>query len=413
VEVELRAELEPNARKYVMIPAWARERRVAMAERTAELVALAEETDLNREELGDSSLGIIASGVAYQYAREAFPEASFLKLGLTWPLPPERIRRFAAQVERLFVVEELDPFLTEQILAMGIAVEPVDERFRLGELTPGRVREMITGEPAPRVAVDADLPPRPPTLCAGCPHRSVFSALRAIKAYVTGDIGCYTLGTLAPLQALHTCLCMGAGVNEAHGIQKVLGHEAPVVAVIGDSTFTHSGITGLVNIAYNAGVSTVVILDNRTTAMTGGQVHPGVGETLSGMPGRALDFEALARAIGIDDVRVVDPYDMAATEAALRAAMASREPSVVIARRECALMVCDYGPAPVLDEELCIRCGKCIRIGCPALSAFDDGGQRPIPRIDEVMCTGCTMCAQVCPVNALKLPADAGRGGDG
>ncbi len=405
-EVELRAELEPNARKYVMIPAWARERRVVMAERTAELVALTEESDLNREEMGDRSLGIIASGVAYQYAREAFPEASFLKLGIVWPLPPERIRRFAAQVDRLFVVEELDPFLTEQIRALGVVVEPVDERFRLGELTPGRVHAMITGEPAPQATVDEDLPPRPPTLCAGCPHRGVFTALRTLKAYVTGDIGCYTLGTLPPLQALHTCLCMGAGVNEAHGMQKVRGHEAPVVAVIGDSTFTHSGITGLINIAYNAGVSTVVILDNRTTAMTGGQVHPGVGETLSGMPGRALDFEALSRAIGIEDVRVVDPYDIAATEQALREAMASPEPSVVITRRECALMVPDYGPAPVLDEELCTRCGRCIRIGCPALSAFDDGGKRPIPRIDEVMCTGCTMCAQVCPVNALKLAAD-------
>jgi len=411
-EVELRAELQPQPRKYVMIPAWARERRVAMAERTAELVALAEATDLNREEMGDRSLGIIASGVAWQYAREAFPEASFLKLGLVWPLPPERIRRFAAQVERLFVVEELDPFLTEQILAMGVAVEAVDERFGLGELTPGRVRAMISGEPAPRAAADEDLPPRPPTLCAGCPHRSVFSALREIKAYVTGDIGCYTLGTLPPLQALHTCLCMGAGVSQAHGMQKVRGHEAPVVAVIGDSTFTHSGITALVNIAYNAGVSTVVILDNRTTAMTGGQVHPGVGETLSGMPGRELDFEALARAIGIDDVCMVDPYDMAATEQALRAAMASPEPSVVIARRECALMVPAHGPAPALEEDLCIRCGKCIRIGCPALSAFDDGGRRPIPRIDAALCTGCTMCAQVCPVNALKLPTEAEGGGD-
>ncbi|MGD9496119.1 MAG: indolepyruvate ferredoxin oxidoreductase subunit alpha [Armatimonadota bacterium] len=411
-EVELRVELEPNPRKYVMIPAWARERRVAMAQRTAALVALAEKTDLSREEMGERSLGIISSGVAYQYAREAFPEASMLKLGMTWPLPPERIRRFAAQVQRLFVVEELDPFLTEQVLSLGVAVEPINEAFRLGELTPGRVRAMVTGEPAPSAAVDADLPPRPPTLCPGCPHRGVFIGLRALKAYVTGDIGCYTLATLPPLQALHTCLCMGAGVSEAHGIQKVLGPAAPVVAVIGDSTFTHSGVAALVNIAYNAGVSTVVILDNRTTAMTGGQVHPGVGETLSGMPGRELDFEALARAVGIGDVCVVDPYDLQATERALRAAIASPEPSVVIARRECALMVRERRPLPLLDEELCIRCGKCIGIGCPALSAFDDGGRRPIPRIDEALCTGCMMCAQVCPVAALKLPLDDRHGGD-
>ncbi len=411
-EVDLRGDLDTNARKYVMIPAWACERRAIMADRIAGLVALAEESDLNREEMGDRSLGIIASGVAYEYAREVFPEASFLKLGMSWPLPPERIRRFAAQVERLFVVEELDPFLTEQIRALGVMVEPVDERFRLGELTPGRVREMITGEAPPGTAPDPDLPPRPPGLCAGCPHRSVFAALRKLRAYVTGDIGCYTLGTLAPLEALHTCLCMGAGLSEAHGIQKVRGHETPVVAVIGDSTFTHSGITGLVNIAYNAGVSTVAILDNRTTAMTGGQVHPGVGETLSGMPGRELDFEALARAVGIDDVFVVDPYDMAATEEALRAAMASPEPSVVIARRECALMARAHRPAPELDEERCTRCGACIRLGCPALSAFDDGGKRPRPRIDTSLCTGCTMCVQVCPVSALTVPDADERGGE-
>ncbi|HCA48204.1 MAG TPA: indolepyruvate ferredoxin oxidoreductase subunit alpha, partial [Armatimonadetes bacterium] len=296
-EVGLRGDLAKQPEKYVMVPAYARKRRVEMAERIARLVALAEEDGgLNREEMGDRSLGIIASGVAYQYAKEAFPEASFLKLGMVWPLPPERIRRFAAQVDRLFVVEELDPFLTEQVLAMGVAVEPVDESSRIGELTPERVREMVTGEKQPPAQAEAGLPPRPPTLCAGCPHRSVFLALRRLKAFVTGDIGCYTLGTLAPLEALHTCLCMGAGINEAHGIQKVRGHEAPVVAVIGDSTFTHSGITGLVNVAYNAGVSTVLILDNRTTAMTGGQVHPGTGVTLSGLPGRELDFEKLADA---------------------------------------------------------------------------------------------------------------------
>jgi indolepyruvate ferredoxin oxidoreductase alpha subunit len=409
-EVELRGDLEKQPEKYVMVPAYARKRRVEMAERIAQLVALAEEDgDLNREEMGDRSLGIIASGVAYQYAKEAFPEASFLKLGMVWPLPPERIRQFAAKVDRLFVVEELDPFLTEQILAMGVALEPVDESFRIGELTPGRVREMIAGESQPQAQGEAGLPPRPPTLCAGCPHRSVFLALRRLKAFVTGDIGCYTLGTLAPLEALHTCLCMGAGINEAHGIQKMRGHEAPVVAVIGDSTFTHSGITGLVNVAYNAGVSTVLILDNRTTAMTGGQVHPGIGVTLSGLPGRELDFVKLADAVGIEDVRVVDPYDMAATEQAIREAMANPQPSVVIARRECVLHVREHPPAPQLDEERCIRCGRCIRIGCPAIFDGSGEGERPLPRIDPVLCNGCTMCAQVCPVDALIVP-DAGEG---
>ncbi len=407
--VELRGEMAKQPEKFVMVPAHARKRRVTMSERTQRLIELAEESDLNREEMGDESVGIIASGVAYQYAKEAFPGASFLKLGMVWPLPPERIRQFASKVGRLFVVEELDPFLTEQILAMGVHVEPVDESFRIGELTPGRVREMIGGAAMPQAAPDADLPPRPPTLCAGCPHRSVFVGLRKLKAYVTGDIGCYTLGTLPPLQALHTCLCMGAGINEAHGIQKVRGHEAPVVAVIGDSTFTHSGITGLVNIAYNAGVSTVVILDNRTTAMTGGQVHPGIGETLSGLPGRELDFEKLALAIGIEDVRVVDPYEMAETEQAIREAMANPQPSVVIARRACVLDVRERGPAPVLDEEKCIHCGLCVRIGCPALFDAAGEGEKTLPRIDAVLCNGCTMCVQVCPVDALVVPA-AGEG---
>ncbi len=405
-EVELRGDLEPNPRKYVMIPAWAQIRRSDMAERMRAMVAFAEESDLNFEIEGDRSVGIIASGTPFQYAREVMPDASFLKLGMVWPLPPEKIRAFAESVDTLYVIEELDPFLTREIMAMGVQVEPVDESFREGELTPARVREILTGKPAPTIAVDEDLPPRPPVLCAGCPHRAVYSLLSKLKVYVNGDIGCYTLGALPPLNALHTCVCMGAGVSQAHGIQKVRGHEAKVVAVIGDSTFVHSGITGLVNIAYNSGVSTVVILDNGTTAMTGGQVHPGVGETLSGMPGGQLDFEALCRAIGIEDVVTVDPYDMAATEAALKAAIATPTPSVVIARRECVLMVRDRQPAPSFDLDTCIRCGRCIQLGCPALSALDDGEKRPRPLIDEDMCTGCNQCVQVCPVGALKAASD-------
>ncbi|MFO8079121.1 MAG: indolepyruvate ferredoxin oxidoreductase subunit alpha [Armatimonadota bacterium] len=403
-EIALRGEMEKQPEKFVMVPGHARKRRVAVAERTRKLVEFAEQTDLNREEMGDTSLGIIAAGVAYEYAKEVFPEASFLKLGLVWPLPPERIRQFAEKVDRLYVVEELDPYFTEQILAMGIEVEPVDDSFRIGELTPMRVRQMIAGEDLPETAPDEDLPPRPPTLCAGCPHRSVFAALRKLKAYVTGDIGCYTLGTLPPLQAMHTTLCMGAGVNQVHGIQKVRGHETPVVAVIGDSTFTHSGITGLVNITYNAGVSTVVIVDNRTTAMTGGQVHPGLGVTLSGLPGKELDFEKLARAVGVEDVRVVDPYEMEKTEQALREAMDNPEPSVVITRRACVLEVRERHPAPALDVETCIHCGQCIRIGCPAIFDASDEDEPTLPEIDTALCTGCTMCVQVCPVDALVVP---------
>ena len=409
-EVELRGDLLREPEKHVMVPGHARKRRLVVAERTKKLAEFAEQDEINREEMGDTSIGIIAAGTSYEYAREVFPEASFLKLGLVWPLPVERIRSFAEKVDRLFVVEELDPFLTDQIRALGIEVEEVDESFRIGELTPARVKQMIAGDALPETGADADLPPRPPTLCAGCSHRSVFVALRKIGAYVTGDIGCYTLGTLAPLQAMHTTLCMGAGVNQAHGIQKVRGHETPVVAVIGDSTFTHSGITGLVNIAYNAGVSTVAIVDNRTTAMTGGQVHPGVGETLSGLPGRELDFVKLAEAVGVEDVCVVDPYQMAETEEALRAAIANPEPSVVIARHPCVLMVRDRQPAPALDIDACIRCGICIRIGCPALSNVSADGEKPLPEVDVTLCTGCLMCAQACPVDALAVDEVTGEG---
>ena len=228
-EVPLRGEFEPDPPKYVMVPAHARVRRQVMAERTARLAEFAEKTDLNRKEPGDTAIGIISSGVVYEHAREVFPDASFLKLGLVWPLPQERLRKFAdsvfaSQVDKVVVVEELDPFLAEQIRAMGIRVEPMDGSFGIGELTPGRVRAMITGEAPPQVAPDEDLPPRPPVLCAGCPHRGVFTVLRKLKVYVTGDIGCYTLGALPPLGALHTCLCMGAGVGQVHGMQKVRGH---------------------------------------------------------------------------------------------------------------------------------------------------------------------------------------------
>jgi len=405
----LRGDCKPNPPKYVMVPAHARVRRQAMAERTQALIAFAEQTELNREEPGDTSIGIVSSGIAYQYAREVFPEASFFKLSLLWPLPPERLRRFAASVDRLYVIEELDAFLTEQVRALGLEVQPTAESCRIGELTPGRVQAMVTGQAPPDTAADEDLPPRPPVLCAGCPHRGVYAVLRRLRAYVTGDIGCYTLGALPPLASLHTCLCMGAGVGQVHGMQKVRGAEARAVAVIGDSTFVHSGITGLVNIAYNNGVSTVVILDNCTTAMTGGQPHPGTGETLSGAPGRALDFEALARAVGIPSVTVVDPYDLDATEKALREAIESPEPAVVIARRACVLLSRARAAPPRHDPDVCVRCGRCISLGCPALSAVHDGGERPLPEINQALCTGCLLCTQVCRVGALQAPTDAGE----
>jgi indolepyruvate ferredoxin oxidoreductase alpha subunit len=409
LERECQPAMDP--RKYVMIPAWARERRAKIAQRTAALTALAEDCDLNCIEPGDPKVGIISSGVAYQYAREAAPDASFLKLGMTWPLPAGMIRAFAAGVEKLYVVEELDPFLKDQVKAMGLTVEDLPESLQQGELTPERVAAALRGEDwdacqaddTENAACPVDLPPRPPALCPGCPHRGVFLTLRKLKAYVNGDIGCYTLGTLPPLQALHTCLCMGGGIGQAHGIEAACGKKGKEVAVIGDSTFVHSGITGLVNIAYNGGSSVVVILDNGTTAMTGGQDHPGTGQTLSGKPGRRLDLEGICRAAGIPNVEVVNPRDLPALEAILRRAMESDEPWVIIPRGPCVLISRERAGVHRVVEEECIRCGACVRTGCPAISTrATDDPKRPQPVIDPALCMGCHLCAQVCPKDAIE-----------
>ena len=395
-----------DPQKYVMIPAHARARRRSLAERMHRLAEFAETESINREEPGSAEVGIIAAGIAYEYAKDAMPEASFLKLGMSFPLPAERLRRFAASVEKLYVIEELDPFLATEIAALGIKLEPLPESLQLGELNPNRVRAALAGEDVAPVG-DASLAPRPPVLCAGCPHRGVFLMLRKLKAFVTGDIGCYTLGTLPPLGALHTCLCMGAGIGEAHGIDKACGGPADTVAVIGDSTFLHSGITGLLNIAYNNGRATVVILDNSTTAMTGGQEHPATGRTLQGMPARRVDLEQLCRACGVDHVQVVNPRETAVTEQAIRDAMAHEGPSVVIARYPCVLVSRERGKAYVVNDELCIRCGACLRLGCPAISkkaetpGTETEGDRPRPIIDLALCQGCALCVQACPKDAI------------
>ncbi|MEN6547516.1 MAG: indolepyruvate ferredoxin oxidoreductase subunit alpha [Armatimonadia bacterium] len=396
-------EPEKNAEKCVMIPVRARARRKLIAERTAKLRELGAEASFNRTEPGDKSLGIVSSGIAYQYAREVAPEASFLKLGLTWPLPADLIRRFAQSVDRLVVIEELDPFLTEQVRALGLTVEELPETLQIGELSPARVRAALSGEDfiaQPRT----DLPGRPPQLCAGCPHRGVFHTLRKLRLLVTGDIGCYTLGTTPPLQALHTCLCMGAGIGMVHGINQACGSKQKAVAVIGDSTFMHSGLTGLLNIAYNQSPSVVIILDNSTTAMTGGQDHPGTGVTMAGQTGGRVDLPALCRATGIENVTVFNPADLAQTESVIREAVDSEGPAVLIARRPCILISRERGAAFAIDEELCIQCGACLRLGCPAISAYENAQGKRQPVIDATMCTGCSLCAQVCPKQAIAQP---------
>jgi indolepyruvate ferredoxin oxidoreductase alpha subunit len=398
-----------DAAKHVMIPAQARQRRAAISERLAALSEAMPELGLNRIERGGRAMGIIAGGIPYQCAREVAGEASFLKLGVSWPLAEGIVREFAASVDRLYVIEELDPFIADSVRALGLTVEALPESLQRGELTPGRVRAALQGQdvtPAP----PGELPARPPQLCPGCPHRGVFAALRRLKVFVAGDIGCYTLGTLPPLEALHTCLCMGAGIGQVHGLTQACGGRQKAVAVIGDSTFVHSGITGLVNLAYNNSPATVIILDNATTAMTGGQDHPGTGQTLAGHPGHRLDLAGICLAAGVAHVVTVNPHDLAATQEAIEIALALEAPAVVIAKSPCLLTVRERGTPRVIDEEQCVRCGACLRIGCPAISALPgpDGGP-PQPAIDAVLCAGCTLCAQICPKEAILAVTAGGE----
>jgi indolepyruvate ferredoxin oxidoreductase alpha subunit len=401
------ARFERDPRKYVMIPGHARLRHVAVEERLERLRQLSNTTPLNRIEMGSPDLGIVAGGVAYQYAREAQPDASFLRLGMSHPLPDELIREFASRVKRLFVIEELDPFLQEQIAALGIEVCGKPASMRLGELDARLVAAALGEESAPAQPL-ADLPARPPVLCPGCPHSGVFYVLRKLKAVVAGDIGCYTLSVLPPLEAMDTCICMGAAVGNAEGLERafaVAGDERPVVGTLGDSTFVHSGIAPLIDIVYNRGTTTIVILDNRTTAMTGRQDHPATGRTARGEETHELDLEAMCRACGVDDVVTVDPYNLEALEGALRRAIAAPHPCVVITRRECVLLRRgeEHAPARVVEEE-CIGCGLCLTLGCPALSA-EPGGPRGRLRavITPELCAGCGLCAQICRHEAIIL----------
>ncbi len=403
-----------NPRKYTMIPAHARERHVSQQQRLARVRRWAESAEVNRSERGSGDVGFIAVGVAYQYLRELLPDATVFKLGMSWPLPAEALRRFCSGLERVIVVEELEPFVYEQVSAIGIQAEPLPEAYRLGELTAGRLAEALgqmgVNVPAERVPrlrpmpadapAEEDIPARPPALCPGCPHRTVFYALRELKVYVTGDIGCYTLGTLEPLSALHTCLCMGAGINQAHGIIKATGRRQKVVAVIGDSTFTHMGMPGLLNAVYNSGDIVVVVLDNRTTAMTGGQDHPGTGRTLMGEPAPALDFARLAEALGAGFVKTVPAADLNGVETALREAIEFEGPAVVIIEGPCALQYGLRKPPFAVDAATCIACGACLRLGCPAISAQERDRKR-WPQIDALLCVGCGLCAQVCPTGAI------------
>ncbi|MBQ7714014.1 MAG: indolepyruvate ferredoxin oxidoreductase subunit alpha [Oscillospiraceae bacterium] len=393
---------EKDVAKYVMTPANAIRRHPLVEERMAKLAAFAETTELNRVEEGsDRGVGIVTSSTSYQYVKEVcgdrFP---ILKLGMIWPLPEKKIRDFAASVEKLVVVEELDSFLETYVRELGLAVTGKELFPPLGEFSQNLVAEKLGLSVHTGKALGEPLPPRPPAMCAGCPHRGLFYTLSKNKCTVLGDIGCYTLGAAPPLGAIDMTLCMGASVSGVHGYNKALGAESEkrTVAVIGDSTFMHSGMTGLANIAYNRSNSTVIILDNSITGMTGHQQNPTTGYNIKGDPAGRIDLEALCRAMGFSRVRVVDPYDLDECDKALKEELAADEPSVIISRRPCALLKYVRHGAPLrVNADKCVGCKACMRIGCPALS-FRDGKAR----VDETLCVGCGVCAQLCKFGALE-----------
>ena len=402
--------------KWVMLPVNGKRRHVVVEERTKALREFADTWDGNRIEWGDRSLGVITSGVSYQYVKEAFPDASVLKIGLAWPLPVRLFRKFAAGVSRLVVVEELDPHLETHVKALGIPAQGKELIPIVGELDPRIVRQAITGEAIP-VRAPEPVPSRPPNLCPGCPHRGLFFALKKLKVTVTGDIGCYTLAALPPLTTMDTCICMGASIGNAHGMEKALGPDGAgkVVAVIGDSTFLHSGVTGLMNVVYNRGISTVILLDNDITAMTGAQQNPATGKTLHGEPTRRTDLPALCRALGVEHVYTVNPHDMKQTEEVLRREVARPEPSVIITKAPCALLPehrRKKRPVYEVIADLCTGCKACSRLGCPAIewvpftpeeavAAGKKAKQKGMSRISPLLCDGCNQCPPLCKFHAI------------
>jgi len=413
--------LEKMPAKLVMLPANARNRRLDIKDRMERMQDFAETCEENRIESGDKAMGIITSGISYNYVKEAFPEASVLKLGMVNPLPAKLIQEFADQVETLYIVEELDPYIEMRVKAMGIECHGEDKIPPIGELNSAIVRQGITGEKR-ELFEPVALPPRPPNMCPGCPHRGLFYNLNKLKVFVSGDIGCYTLGFLPPLSAMDSCVCMGASVGIAHGIEKALGEEGEgkTVGVIGDSTFFHSGITGLVNTVYNQGHSTVIVLDNRITGMTGHQENPASGATLMGQPVAEVSIEKLCRAIGVEHVRVIDPHAIKDSYEILKEEIERPEVSVVITRSPCVLIPEERKRPKTpyfVEKDNCTGCGMCLRIGCPAISwipltpeeAVAQGykeKQKGYTVIDGDICTGCGQCFGLCKFEAITLAGE-------
>ena len=394
-EVPLRPYVK-DVSKYTMMPSSAIGRHVVVEAREDRLAADVNGFEINREEMRDDSLGVICSGVVYEYVREALPDASVLKMGMVYPLAVEKAREFAKKVKRLVVVEELEPFMENQLKAHGVMCEGKNLFSKQGELSVAIIKEKLLG--VQTKAEKLDLPVRPPVMCAGCPHRGVFYILNKLKLTVSADIGCYTLGAQPPLAAVDTVLCMGASVGMAHGFEKARGREQSehTVAVIGDSTFIHSGITGLINAVYNMSNITIIILDNSTTGMTGHQQHPATGLTLKQQPAPVLDIVALCKTVGCASVRVVDSYDLAEVEKAVKEEVKRDGVSVIVAKRPCALLDRNYPPACKVED--CRKCGMCFRLGCPAIEKQEDGSAR----INASLCVGCGLCSKVCRFGAIK-----------
>jgi len=393
-----------NPAKYVMLPGFARLRHPIVEDRLVALEEEAEKSPLNRIEPGSKKMGVLCSGVVYNYAREALPDATFLKLGFSHPLPKKLVREFASMVDEILVVEELDPFFEEQLLAMHLDV-PVrgKELFGLlGELGAEIIREKVLGQKIEPIEVREGIPGRPPVMCPGCSHRGVFHTLKKLKLNVMGDIGCYTLGALPPLTAIDSCVCMGASIGMALGMARANPQSAEnTVAVIGDSTFLHSGITPLLDAVYNEAPITVMILDNSTTAMTGHQEHPGTGSTLQGDPSSAVNLEGLCASLGVKRVQAIDAFDLKELRSTIKGELEAKEPSVIIVRRPCVFLLTEFDAPYWIDEENCTACEACIKLGCPALSMKGETA-----KINRTICTACGLCEQLCRFDAIRPAAE-------
>jgi indolepyruvate ferredoxin oxidoreductase alpha subunit len=406
-QVELCDRVVPEAKpyvktpsKFVMMPGFAKKRHPVVEQKLRDAAAFAETSPLNKAEYNDTSIGIITAGDCYVYAKEAMGDkASYLKLGMVNPLPLNIIKDFAAKCDKVYVIEELDDIIETHCKKNGIDVIGKEIFPREFEISQAVVRKALLGEEPDVMTFGEDVPVRPPVMCAGCPHRGLFYCLSQLGVYVSGDIGCYTLGAAAPLNAMDTTICMGASISALHGFNKASGGDTykKSVAVIGDSTFMHSGMTGLVNVAYNATNTTTIILDNSITGMTGHQQNPTTGKNLKGDPAAAVNLEALVKAIGIKSVRVVDPYHMAETKKVIEEELAKDEPSVIISRRPCALLkYVKHNPPVHVDNDKCVGCKQCLKVGCPAISIKDKKSV-----IDHTLCVGCGICKELCKLNAI------------